>query len=321
MREKRVKGDFCLSQSAQQRIVSLLPSATEILFALGLGEQVLGITHACDYPPEVLDREVLVQSAFDPATMTAAEIDETVSRIVREGGSTYIVNAEAVQTIRPELIITQTLCEVCAVSSDHVAEMVQLLDYRPDVLSLHPHTLEDVLEDIRKVGEATGTETQAQQLIETSRRRINAVRERAATVNERPKVFCFEWYEPPYVGGHWVPQMVEYAGGESLLSAAGQPSVRVEWEKVVASEPDVLVLMPCGYDLEQTLAEATVVTSYPGWHDLPAVKNGRVFAVSGTDYFNRPGPRLVDGLEMLAWILHPHLFEQPDLPAAVARLT
>lgn len=303
-----------------QRIVSLLPSATEILFSLGLGDRVHGISHECDYPPAARDKEVLVQSAFDPTTMTAAEIDKTVSDTVRRGESTYVVNAAAVQNVRPELIVTQTLCEVCAVSSNHVAEIVQLLDYRPDVLSLHPHTLEDVLEDIRKVGEATGTQAEAGRLIETSRRRIDAVRNRAATVNDRPRIFCLEWYEPPYTGGHWVPQMVEYAGGEALLSTVGRPSVRIEWETIVDSEPDALVLMPCGYDLERTVAEAAVVKQFPGWDTLPAVKNGRVFAVSGTDYFNRPGPRLVDGLEVLAWILHPDLFDKPDLPGAVARL-
>lgn len=305
----------------QQRIVSLLPSATEILFFLGLGDRVLGISHECDYPPAARDKEVLVRPAFDPTTMTAAEIDEAVSSIVRRGESTYVVNGEAVKQLQPELIVTQTLCDVCAVATDHVDEIVQLLDKRPDVLALHPHTLEDVLEDIRRVGEATGTTEDATNLIGQLRSRIDAVRTVADKVEKRPRVYCLEWYEPPYTGGHWVPQMVEYAGGRPLLSASGQPSTRVEWQSIIDSNPDVLILMPCGYDLERTLAEADVVTGFPGWDSLPAVRNGQVYAVSGTDYFNRPGPRLVDGLELLAWILHPDLFKRPDLPAAVARLT
>lgn len=303
-----------------QRIVSLLPSATEILFALGLGPRVLGISHACDYPPAVKHKEVLVQAAFDPDTLTADEIDRLVADFVGRGESIYVVNDGAVQRLQPDLIVTQTLCDICAVATDHVDEIVALLDKRPDVVALHPHTLEDVLEDIRKVGEATGMQAAAEQLMKTSRRRIDAVREISATVANRPRVFCLEWYEPPFTGGHWVPQMVEYAGGEPLLSSPGRPSERVAWETIVENEPDVLILMPCGYDLARTTQEAAVVTKLPGWDTLPAVQNGRVFAVSGTDFFNRPGPRLVDGLELLAWILHPDLFEKPALADAVARL-
>lgn len=310
-----------MSNANRQRIVSLLPSATEILFALGLGDRVHGISHECDYPPPTADKRVLVRSAFDPETMTAAEIDSVVSDLVQRGESIYIVDDEAVRQVQPELIVTQTLCDVCAVATDHVDEIVDVLEHRPDVLALHPHTLEDVLEDVRKVGEATGTKESAGDLIADLRQRIDAVRGSVAGVEQRPRVFCLEWYEPPFTGGHWVPQMVEYAGGEPLLSTPGEPSVRVEWQTIVDSDPDVLILMPCGYDLERTLAEAAVVTEFPGWSSLRAVQNGQVYAVSGTDYFNRPGPRLVDGLELLAWMLHPDVCERPPLPDAVQRLT
>lgn len=302
-------------------IISLLPSATEILFALGLGNRVVGVSHECDYPPTARDKQVLVRSAFDPNVLTAAEIDNVVSDLVRRGESIYVVDDLAVKQLQPELIVTQTLCDVCAVATDHVDEIVGLLDQRPDVLSLHPHTLDDVLEDIRRVGEATGTDERAANMINDCRTRIDAVRRVADTVEARPKVLCLEWYEPLYIGGHWVPQMVELAGGEALLSKSGELSTRFDWQAAVDSEPDVIVLMPCGYDLERTLKEVSAATSLPGWETLPAVKEGRVYAVSGTDYFNRPGPRLIDGLELLAWILHPNLFSQPNLPAAVARVT
>ncbi|MFS8571311.1 MAG: cobalamin-binding protein [Thermaerobacter sp.] len=294
-----------------RRIVSLLPSATEIAYALGLGERVCGVTHECDYPPDARTKRVLVQPAFDPSRLTAREIDALVSRLAREGKSVYEVDQAAIQELEPDMIITQTLCEVCAVASDHLAGILPLLEPRPAVVALHPHTLGDILDDIRRVGDAAGVPAVAAALVEDLQRRIDAVRERAAQVHERPRVACIEWYDPPYTGGHWVPEMVELAGGTPVLSQVGQPSRRVLWEQVVEAAPDVLVLMPCGYDTERALAEAGALTALPGWHDLPAVRTGRVYAVNAHAYFNRPGPRIVDGLEMLAWILHPQLFPSP----------
>ncbi|HEY8417576.1 MAG TPA: cobalamin-binding protein [Limnochordales bacterium] len=293
------------------RIVSLLPSATEILYALGLGDRVCGVTHECDYPPDARTKRVLVQPAFDPIRMTPAEIDAVVARLAREGKSTYVVDEAGLQELQPDMIVTQSLCEVCAVAGNHLAGVLPRLARRPEVVTLHPHTLGDILDDIRTVGAAAGMPEAAEALVAELRRRIDAVRTLAASTAERPRVACIEWYEPPYTGGHWVPEMVELAGGTPVLSQVGQPSRRVRWDEVVEAAPEVLVLMPCGYDTRRAVAEAGALAGLPGWRDLPAVRSGRVYAVNAHAYFNRPGPRLVYGLEILAFILHPDRFPKP----------
>lgn len=295
-----------------RQIVSLLPSATEILYALGLGDRVCGVTHECDYPPDAQTKRILVRPAFDPDRLSPAEIDAAVSRLAREGQSVYRVDEEAIRELQPDMIVTQTLCEVCAVTGDHLDTILPLLGQRPAVVALHPHTLADILEDIRRVGDACGVPEAAAAVVADLERRMAAVRARTAAVAHRPRVACIEWYEPPYTGGHWVPEMVELAGGVPVLSQAGRPSSRVLWQQVVDAAPDVLVLMPCGYDTRRAAAEADGLMRLPGWQDLPAVRAGRVYAVNANAYFNRPGPRIVDGLEIMAWIVHPDLFPPPE---------
>lgn len=302
------------------RIVSLVPSATEIAFALGLGDQVVAVSHECDYPPEARQRPAVTRSPLHGHDLSSREIDARTREVLQTGGTLYYLDTERLQALQPDLVLTQELCAVCAVAQAEVRRAVRTLATAPRVLSLEPNTLSDVLETIRAVGAATGREAAAAALVAALQARIARVEATAATVPERPTVFCLEWTDPPWVAGHWVPELVRLAGGEPVLGRAGEPSTPVAWEAVVAAAPAVVVLMPCGYDLARTLAERPVVEALPGWEALPAVRAGRVYAVDGSSYFNRPGPRLVDGLELLAYLLHPTHFAPPDLPAAAAPL-
>jgi iron complex transport system substrate-binding protein len=302
------------------RIVSLLPSATEIAFALGLGDQVVAVSHECDYPPEARQRPAVTRSPLHGHHLSSREIDRRTTEQLHEGGTLYFLDAEHLAALAPDLILTQELCHVCAVAQPEVERAVRVLGSAPRVLSLEPNTLADVLGTIEAVGAATGREAAAAALVGQLRARVAAVRAATATVATRPRVFCMEWTDPPWVAGHWIPEMVEIAGGTDVLGPPASPSVRVEWERVREAAPEVLVAMPCGYDLARTLAERPVLAALPGWDSLPAVQAGRAYAVDGSAYFNRPGPRLVDGLELLAHILHPERGASPDLPAALARL-
>ncbi len=302
------------------RIVSLLPSATEIAFALGLGDQVVAVSHECDYPPAARQRPAVTRSPLHGHALSSREIDERTARELREGGTLYYLDTDRLRDLAPDLILTQELCDVCAVAPQEVERAVRTLGTVPRVLSLEPNTLADVLQTIRIVGTATGREAEAEALVARLAERIARVRQAADGVADRPRVFCLEWTDPPWVAGHWVPEMVALAGGIDVLGEAGAPSMRVEWERVRAAAPEVLVLMPCGFDLARTLAEAAVVRALPSWDALPAVGAGRVYAVDGSSYFNRPGPRLVDGLELLAHLLHPERFARPPLPGAAAPL-
>ncbi|MCS7206570.1 MAG: cobalamin-binding protein [Dehalococcoidia bacterium] len=291
------------------RIVSLLPSATEIAFALGLGDQVVAVSHECDYPPEVRGRPVAVRCVFDPSGMTAAEIDATVRSLVLKGRPIYQVEWGVLEAVHPDLVLTQGLCEVCAVPEREVLKGLERLYPRPRILSLDPHGLEDVLQDILRVGEATGTLARASMVVANLRRRIQRVAEATRAVATRPRVVCLEWLDPLFVGGHWVPEMVALAGGVDVLGKVGRPSFTVSWEQVVAAQPEVLVLMPCGYSASQAAEQVHLLAQRPGWGELPAVQAGRVFATNAHAYYSRSGPRLVDGLEMLAEMLHPQVFQ------------
>lgn len=298
------------------RIVSLLPSATEILFLLGLGDAVVGVSHECDWPPEVAGRPVLVRPAVDPG-LPSAEIDRQVSARLRAGQGLYVLDEAKLAEARPDLIVTQALCDVCAVRHDEVLAAAARLPRRPAVVSLLPGSLADVLADIRRVGEAAGRGPEAAAAAAALAERIEAVRAAAARLRARPVTVAIEWLDPIMIGGHWVPEQIAIAGGLDPLGRPGVPSVKVEWARVVEARPEVLVLMPCGFDRERAIREAPAVAGRPGFAELPAVQAGRVYAVNGHAYFNRPGPRLVDGLELLAHLLHPEAFPWPaGLPAS-----
>ena len=286
------------------RICSLLPSATEILFALGLGDSVAGVTHECDFPPEAAKKPPLIRPRVDPHAMPA-ELDRQVMEIVARGESIYAVDAELLRAISPDLIVTQDLCHVCAASPDDLATALTRLPKQPRVLSLTPHSLADVWDDIRRVGEATGRRREAQALAITLEQRVAAIEMKAAQVGTRPRVLCLEWLDPFYVGGHWVPELVAKAGGEDVLGRAGEPSFRVTSEQILESRADAIVIMPCGYNLARVQAECSLDSLTGSFRRVPAVKNGVVFAVDANSYFSRPGPRLADGVAILASIFHP----------------
>jgi iron complex transport system substrate-binding protein len=289
------------------RICSLLPSATEILYALGLGDSVVGVTHECDFPPEAAKKPALIRPRVDPHA-APGEIDRQVIEIVARGESIYAVDAELLRSLEPDLIVTQDLCHVCAASPDDLATALTRLPKKPRVLSLTPHSLADVWNDIRKVGDATQRRREAQALAITLEQKVGTIEAKVAHAKTRPRVLCLEWLDPFYVGGHWVPEMVAKAGGEDVLGRAGEPSFRVNGDQIAASGAEIIVVMPCGFNVKRAVAEYATAKFTDGYLNLPAVRERRVFGVDANSYFSRPGPRLADGVALLAHLFHPDLF-------------
>jgi len=300
------------------RICSLLPGATEIVYLLGLGEQIVGVTHECDYPAEAKQKPVVVHSVIDPRRMSSQEIDRKVTDLQRAGKGLYTIDEQSWLEAAPDLVLTQGLCEVCALDYDDVVKAAQKLPRMPAIVSLNPHSLADILDDIARVALATGRDTAATTVINELRMRIAQI----AMSNQKyhQRVVCLEWFEPLYVAGHWVPEMVALAGGFDVLGRKGEASHKIEWRDVVDSRPDVILLMPCGFDVRRTAKESTPLRRREGWNDLPAVKAGNVYALNGNAYFSRPGPRLINGLEILARIIHPEQTAQDISLSAAARL-
>lgn len=293
------------------QICSFLPSATEILFALELGESVAGVTFECDYPPEAVGKPVVVDSVLDHG-LSQEEIDRDVSQFASHGESLYRVDIGRIQSIRPDLVVTQELCDVCAVSSSHLAKALYQLTPQPEILTLTPHTLEDVFADIERVGAATGRQTQAAALLQGLRRRVERVKNSGKT--QSPRVACLEWLSPPFNGGHWIPEMVALAGGIDPLGKLGEDSYRMSWSEVLEIAPEVILVMPCGYNLTQVVEEFRRTELPAGWAELPAVRNRRVYAVNANAYFSRPGPRLVTGLEIMHALIQEPKQAAGDLP-------
>ena len=291
------------------RIVSFLPSATEIAYALGLEEHIVGITHECDYPPQVKTKPVVVRSTIDAAALTPAEIDAAVSQHLKDGKSLYQVDENMLRELAPDMILTQDLCQVCAPSGDEIARVIKALPQPPHVIWFTPTCLNDIFETILHVGKETGTADEANQLVTSLRSRVAAVSNQRSVLQSHPRVFCMEWLTPPFTSGHWVPEMVELAGGVEGLAQKGEPSTRITWEQIVEYAPEVLILNPCGFDLQGAVEQTHLLTTHPGWSHLPAVQTGRVYAVDANSYFARPGPRVVDGLELLATLIQPEHFE------------
>lgn len=287
------------------RICSFVPSATAILYALGLGDDLVGVSHACVDPPAARRKARVIRTVISQERASSAAIDRAVRGSLARGSSLYRVDLPLLRRLRPDLVLTQKLCEVCALSDARAERALSALPARPQVLALHPHTIEEMLEEIRLIGERTGRVERADTLIHEFRARLWRVRERLGRVTRRPRVFCLEWIEPPMAAGHWVPEMVERAGAREILGRAGAPSRRVTWKEIAAAAPEVLVLMPCGFPIARTRRELPRLTAQPAWVTLPAVRAGRVYLVDGPAYFNGAGPRLIDGIELLAGLCHP----------------
>ena len=297
------------------RIVSLLPSATEILFALGLDAEVVGVSYDCDFPPQVSARRVVVDSRI-PQGLPSLEIDRRVREYVERGESLYIVNADALKELAPDLVVTQDLCLVCAASPDDLAAVLANFEKRPRVLSLNPRNLSDVWDDISKVASETSRENASKKLLVEIDQRLHALKRQVEKISGRPRVAFLEWLEPFYVGGHWVPEMIALAGGEDIFGKVGAPSFRVELKDIVAAAPDIIVAAPCGYDAPQARNEFCATTFPPEWGAIPAVRNGRVYAFEANGYASRPGPRLVTGVEALAKIFHPEIVVRDEAAGA-----
>jgi iron complex transport system substrate-binding protein len=295
------------------RVVSLLPSATEIVAALGCDDQLVGISHECDFPQQIADRPRVTQCEIHGAGLPSAQIDAWVRETLASRGTLYTLNEALVRELQPDVILTQQLCDVCAVNYGSVAAFARSLPGPPLVVNLQPSTLEDIFADIGRVGAALGATGRADALSRELRTRVQRVAARPAAANSRPTCLLMEWTDPPFCGGHWNPQLVELAGGIDPIGRAGQPSRRVTWDEIASADPDLIVLALCGYSLEGARREASALAGQEPWKNLRAVREGRVTIFDGNAYFSRPGPRIVDSLEMLAAVVHPEVFREAAL--------
>jgi iron complex transport system substrate-binding protein len=296
------------------RICSLVPGATEVLFALGAGESVVGVTHECDWPPEAESRPRVTASELQSGDLSSAEIDEAVAASAREGKPLYAIDEAVWEEIRPDVVVAQELCDVCAVSAGEVRQLdVEVIDYSPS-------TLDGVLAHIVALGVRVGEDGAADELTGGMRTRLERVSAAIAEVDTYPRVFISEWLEPPYAAGHWVPDMVSAAGGIEVAGIAGEHSFRMRWTDVAGLEPDTVVLAPCGFDLDRTLTEIVTLDLSAHLLGTSARQESRVFAVDANGYFSRPGPRLVEGVELLAYLLHPDAYSDPGIPWSRVRM-
>lgn len=303
------------------RIVSLLPSATEIVCALGLTDDLVGVSHECDFPPEVIGRPVVSEPKINPAE-DSPTIDTAVRRLVRDGLSVYRIKTDVLEKLQPDLIVTQDHCEVCAVSyAEVVAATAQLLHQPAAIVSLRPTRLADIFDDMQRVADATGRSDAGRELVQRLRGRLDVLRARATSVHSRPRVACIEWMEPLMAAGNWVPELVELGGGTYDLVTPGGHSPTITWDDLLAYAPDVVIIMPCGFQLPQTQRELLRLTAHAAWHHLPAVRNKRVYAVDGNAYLNRPGPRIADSAELLAGLIQPGMFAAKIPPDSYMRVS
>jgi iron complex transport system substrate-binding protein len=310
----------------QRRIVSFLPSATETLYALGIGRQLVGVTHECKFPLEAKRKPRVIHSSFDPACMSSSQINNKIAEIMSSGGDIYIVDDAALKRARPDLIVAQGLCQVCSPFTKEIDRALSVLDNKPDVIVLDPHDLDGILTSILTVAGKVGRKSQGMKLVSCLQSRINKVkatvekkrRETFGTGRRRstkkPKVLCIEWVSPFFTAGHWVPQMVEIAGGINGISERGKPSRRMDIDEIVKFDPDIIVLMSCGFDIKRTLKEMSALNSNNVWNSLRAVQTGNLYVVDAGSYFSKPGPRTVTGLEILAKIINPEAFKRLKVP-------
>ena len=290
------------------RICSFLPSATEIVYALGLQDQLYGVTFECDYPPEARSKSRAVRSVFGEAQLSSGEISQLIGQRLKDGLGIYDIDQDVLRAAAPDLLLTQAICEVCAVSTQQVVDASLTLPKQPTILSLDPKCLADVLESIWRVARATHTEAAAAPLVANLQARIDTVLTKAALVTQKPRVLHLEWTEPLMCGGHWIPEMVELAGGVNCFGDQHSDSLRLEWEAIVASQPEVILVMLCGFDVPRALQDIPLLAQKEAWATLPAVQQQRVYIIDGNAYTSRSGPRLVYGLEIIAEMLHPALF-------------
>jgi iron complex transport system substrate-binding protein len=292
------------------RIVSLLPAATEIAAALGLMDQVVGVSHECDFPKQVNERPRVTHCPVYDAKIASREVDEWVRRALHDNGAIYTIDEPLLRKLQPDVILTQKLCAVCAVGYDTVAKLAQTLPGWPRVVNLQPTSLADIFDDIRRVAETCDVRERAEKLIENLSERVENVRERSARILDRPRCFLMEWVDPPFSSGHWGPELVDIAGGHDPLGRKHQPSAQIDWQQVLDARPEIIVLALCGYEIERARRDYELLRRFPSFGSIPAADSGQVYVVNASAYFARPGPRIVDSLEILAGILHPTEFPE-----------
>lgn len=294
------------------RIVSFLPSATEILYELGVGDKIFGVTHECNYPEQAKSKPRVIHSSFDPNTMTSQEIDNKVIDLMHSGKDIYILDDEILKKANPDLIVAQGICEVCSPYTKEISRAVTLLDNKPEVLILEPRNLQDILQNILDVAKKVSKENQGKSFVDSLRKRITSVQSRSKP--SKPKILCIEWLDPLFTAGHWVPELVEMAGGINGISSTGDQSRKMEIDETIKFKPDIIILMPCGFDVKRTILEYEKLANNVSWKSLAAVKNGEVYAVNANEYFSKPGPRTITGLEILAKIIHPKTYADLKIP-------
>ena len=287
------------------KICSLLPSATEVIALLGLSDELVGISHECDYPPSIKHVPVMVEPMIPSHGLASDDIDRQVRQLVASGQRLYRLNNHLLREAQPDLILSQDLCHVCAVTPDQLHDALCSMSRQPTVLTLNPSTIHDVIDDVVRIGDAAGRSAEGRRLATQLHNRLEAIRTRVQDISHRPRVVCIEWLSPLYVAGHWVPEMVQLAGGQDVLAQPGSPSRVVTWDEIMAAAPDVLIVMPCGFSVERTHTELSQLLQQPDQWRLSQNLAQRTFLVDASSYFSRPGPRLIDGIELLAAILHP----------------
>ncbi len=306
-----------MQKKSDLKIASLLPSATEIICALGLEENLVGITHECDFPADIKNKPHLTASRISHETMSSAEIDHAVRSQLDGHGSIYDLDTSLLQKLNPDLIITQELCDVCAVSYKFVQKAAKMYVADAKVVSLEPNTIQDIFENIKTVGELCGVSEKAEEVVRNLQNRLDKIRQKTKNIEKSPRVFMLEWLEPPFAPGHWTPEQVEIAGGICLLGEAGKKSVMTTYREIIESKPEILVLIPCGYYKEDILRQLPNTKFPESFKEIPAFQSDEIWALDATSYFSRPAPRVVDGVEILAKIFHPEIFGEPSETEAI----
>jgi len=296
-----------------QRIVTFLPSATELIYSLGADDKLFGVTHECNYPNGARTKPRVISSVFDPASMSSKQIDDKICQLMTDGKQIYNLNKENLLNAKPDLIISQNICEVCSAHTEHVKMAVDMLEKKPEVYTMDPHDVDEILVSIRDISKMIGKKKEGNELVDSLAKRLEFIKSK--TFEERPNVVAIEWVDPFFTSGHWIPEMIESAGGENLISTEKMPSRKMELKEIKEANPDIIVMMPCGFDVKRTVSEYnSVLTNNPDWNELKAVKEKNVYAVDANSYFSKPSLRTITGIEILAKIIHPDVFGDLQLP-------
>ena len=296
-----------------QRIVTFLPSATELIYNLGADDKLFGVTHECNYPIDAKTKPRVISSVFDPALMSSKQIDDKICQLMTDGKEIYNLNEENLLNAKPDLIISQNICEVCSAHTEHVNMAMNMLEKKPEVYTMDPHNVDEILMSIKDISKMIGKEKEGNELINSLLKRLEFVKSKMC--EERPKVLAIEWVDPFFTSGHWIPEMIETAGGENMISIEKMPSRKMKLEEIKSANPDIIVIMPCGFDVKRTISEYNnVLAENPDWNELKAVKENNVYAVDANSYFSKPSLRTITGIEILAQIIHPDIFGSLQLP-------